>query len=47
MPDRELLEKYLQEKQEEFRDKADSGDLDALYEINLDIQDALLVLADA
>ena len=44
MPDKEALEEYLEEKRSQFREASDAGDIDSLYELNMDIEDALSAL---
>ena len=44
MSDTDFFEQRLAEKQKEFQDAAESGDFEALEDINVDINDLLMAL---
>ena len=44
MPDNDFFEQILAEKQQQFREANDIGDLDEAYEINQEIQEIMMAM---
>ena len=44
MPDTDFLEQILAEKRERFKEATDTGDFDAAYEINIEIQEIMMAI---
>ena len=44
MPDNDFLEQILAEKQQEFKEATDIGDLDTAYEINQEVSEIMMAM---